>query len=288
MRCLDFSRSKFSAQTYLEKRTVFKKFFEHFKKDSAASQLRPLAVLSFLQHQKDKRSGYAANKTRKNLVAAWNWGIKYLEFHKDNPCLVDRFPEQRQIRYVPPESDFWKVCEAAWTAEDKLMLLSYMHLAARKSELFRLKWEDIDFAESKVRLFTRKTKDGSWEGAWLPLTDDLHSGLMQLKRNRLSDILVFPDPETRQAYSKRLHWMNNLCKRAGVKHFGLHAIRHLTASILAQGGIPMIDIQTILRHKNLSTTERYIRRVESIRPALRVLPKLKTTQQPPKMKKALS
>jgi hypothetical protein len=98
VRCLDFSRSKFSAQTYLEKRTVFKKFFEHFKKDSAASQLRPLAVLPFLQHQKDKRSGYAANKTRKNLVAAWNWGIKYQEFHKDNPCLVDRFPEQRQIR----------------------------------------------------------------------------------------------------------------------------------------------------------------------------------------------
>jgi len=37
----------------------------------------------------------------------------------------------------------------------------------------------------------------------------------------------------------------------------------------------MIDIQTILRHKNLSTTERYIRRIESIRPVLKVLPKLK-------------
>ncbi len=82
--------------------------------------------------------------------------------------------------------------------------------------------------------------------------------------------------------------MKNLCRRAGVKHFGLHAIRHLSASILAKEGIPMIDIQTILRHKNLSTTERYIRRIESIRPALRVLPKIKTTWEPPETKKALN
>jgi len=34
--------------------------------------------------------------------------------------------------------------------------------------------------------------------------------------------------------------MKHLCKRAKVKHFGLHAIRHLTASILAREGIPMI------------------------------------------------
>ncbi|MBT8330473.1 MAG: hypothetical protein KJN87_12265, partial [Desulfofustis sp.] len=45
--------------------------------------------------------------------------------------------------------------------------------------------------------------------------------------------------------------------------------------ILASEGIPMIDIQTILRHKNLSTTERYIRRIESVRPVLKVLPQLK-------------
>ncbi|MFH1217565.1 MAG: tyrosine-type recombinase/integrase [Pseudomonadota bacterium] len=66
--------------------------------------------------------------------------------------------------------------------------------------------------------------------------------------------------------------MKNLCKRAGVKHFGLHAIRHMTASILAKEGVPMIDIQTILRHKNLSTTERYIRRIEAIRPAFKYCP----------------
>lgn len=53
--------------------------------------------------------------------------------------------------------------------------------------------------------------------------------------------------------------------------FGCHAIRHLTASILAQADVPMVVIQGILRHKKLSTTERYVRRMETVRPYLEVL-----------------
>jgi integrase len=65
--------------------------------------------------------------------------------------------------------------------------------------------------------------------------------------------------------------MRALCKPAGVKPFGFHAIRHLTASILAQADVPMVTIQRILRHKNLTTTERYISGLEPVRPALEIL-----------------
>ena len=37
-----------------------------------------------------------------------------------------------------------------------------------------------------------------------------------------------------------------------------HAIRHLTASILGKNNVPLVDIQAILRHQRLSTTEKYI------------------------------
>ncbi|MBU1456612.1 MAG: hypothetical protein KKD01_17995 [Proteobacteria bacterium] len=47
------------------------------------------------------------------------------------------------------------------------MLLTYLNLGARKSEVFRLTWkDDIDFFGKKVRLTTRKTKDGSMEEDW--------------------------------------------------------------------------------------------------------------------------
>lgn len=275
IRYLDFAEVKFVSKTYQEKKSAFKFFFSDIDKDLPVVQLTAGIVLKHLQNQSVTRSGYAANKDRKNLVAAWNWGIKYLQLPKENPCLVERFPEKKQPRYVPHERDFWKVYEVAWTKQDATMLLGYLHLAARRSELYRLKWEDVDFPGVKVRLYTRKTKDGSWESSWLPLTDDLFDALVVQKKERKSDEWVFPDPETLQPFITRLHWMKNLCRRAKVKHFGLHAIRHLSASILAREGVAMIDIQTILRHKNLSTTERYIRRIESVRPALKVLPKVK-------------
>ncbi len=51
-------------------------------------------------------------------------------------------------------------------------------------------------------------------------------------------------------YRIRQHVMKKLCKRAGVKAFGWHAIRHLTAVILYKSGEPVSKIQKILRHQH--------------------------------------
>ena len=56
--------------------------------------------------------------------------------------------------------------------------------------------------------------------------------------------------------------MSGLCQRAGVKPFGFHALRRYVASVLADTHkVSAKRIQRILRHKNLSTTERYIQNI---------------------------
>ena len=232
--------------------------------------LKPGQALLYLQKQAQKRSGYAANKDRKNLLAAWNWGIKYMALPAPNPFLVDKFPEERQRRYIPPEDDFWKVYEVAEKGQDKLMLLAYLHTAARRSELFRLRWEDVDFGEGTIALGTRKRMDGTLEYDYLPMTDELYHEMLKHRQQSQSE-WVFPNPETDQPFVARRLWMRGLCKNAKVKAFGLHAIRHLTASILANAGEPAIKIQAILRHKSLATTERYLHRLADLKPALQVL-----------------
>jgi len=64
--------------------------------------------------------------------------------------------------------------------------------------------------------------------------------------------------------------MRRLCDRAGVKSFGFHAIRHLSASMLYELGYELGVIQAILRHRSPDTTERYLRSIgmERVREAL--------------------
>lgn len=274
---LDFSRIKHSAKTYKEKKACFKILFQFVPPSTPIEGLTPGTMLDHLKLQVQIRSGYAANKDRKNLVAAWNWGVKYMGFGNINPCLVDRFPENRCRRYVPSDADFWKVLDQAENRQDQVMLLAYLHTGARRSELFNLQWRDVDFGKGALTLGTRKRMDGSMEYDELPMTDELYQELLQLRQGTTSQY-VFPNPDTGKAYLERNHWMPRLCRKAGVKAFGLHAIRHLTASILAKSGISAFDIQAILRHKKLSTTERYLHRLESLRPALKVLEKEKAVE----------
>jgi len=75
-RYLDFARSSFSVKTYQEKRSMFRGLFKEVDPAMLVMKLKPATILSYVVKQKETRSGYAANKDRKNLVAAWNWGMK--------------------------------------------------------------------------------------------------------------------------------------------------------------------------------------------------------------------
>jgi integrase len=272
---LTFSEVRHVEKTFKEKRRTFKTFFSSVNPHLTVDELTPSDVLIYVQTQKKIRSGYAANKDRKNLVAGWNWGMKYMNppLPGPNPCDVEKMPEKRHPRYIPPERDFWKVYETA-QGQDKVILTACLHLAARKGELFRLHWDDVDFGEERVRLFTRKRKGGTLESNWLPMTDELFNVLLSHRQVTDSE-WVFVNLITGRPFVERKRWMGVLCKKAGVKPFGLHAIRHLTASILAKDGVAAIKIQGVLRHKKLSTTERYLHQLGGLKTALQVLSKKK-------------
>jgi integrase len=53
--------------------------------------------------------------------------------------------------------------------------------------------------------------------------------------------------------------MKGLCKKAGIKSFGFHALRRYVASVLADTHkLSSKRIQRILRHNSIHTTELYI------------------------------
>ncbi len=60
-------------------------------------------------------------------------------------------------------------------------------------------------------------------------------------------------------FTSRQHLMSRLCEKAKVKPFRFHSIRHLTATILYHKEYDVSVIQSILRHKNPTTTNRYLK-----------------------------
>ncbi|MGB6012239.1 MAG: tyrosine-type recombinase/integrase [Desulfobacterales bacterium] len=63
-------------------------------------------------------------------------------------------------------------------------------------------------------------------------------------------------------YKDRKKIMRTLCKKAFVKYFRFHALRHSGASIMDSHNVPIGSIQKILGHENRSTTEIYLHSIE--------------------------
>lgn len=264
---LKYSEKKYVPKTFLEKKKAFSELLNSEDIDPYMSvrALEPLMVLDHLQIQAQNRSGRAANNDRKNLSHAWSWGVTYLNLPLLNPIkVVERFSEDRISRIVPTIDEFLAVYNHVTVPQDKLLLWMYLQTGARRDELFRLRWRDVDYKQRRIRLFWRKNQKGQWNEAWIPVKEALLSMLrVQQKKTGFMDLvfLNFQGSEKPQywvPFINRQHWLKNLCQEVGVKEFGFHGIRHLFASILVAKDVNVTEVQKLLRHTNLTTTQRYI------------------------------
>ncbi len=261
---LDYSKLRHGHDTFIEKRSLGKRFLAFLGSDPPVDRITPHHVNEFLMSTAEEVSNNKANRDRKNLLAFWNWAQKMYDVPVNPVAKTSRLPHDRKPRYVPDTKDIARVIMAA-SGQDRVMLIAFRDTLARRSEIFRWRWgDDVDFSGRVVRLGTRKTKDGSMTYEWLPMTDDLYDALRwQYRQTGKKYEHVFVIPESHNVYGGRPYttrrkFLNSLCRRAGVRPFGFHDIRRHGASRLAAQGVPMKTIQRILRHKNITTTERYV------------------------------
>lgn len=260
---LDIARSRFTDKTYQEKRTVFRMLFSVIDSEMHVESFSVQLAQRFLGAQARNRSGNAANNDRKNLMAAWTWGVRYMGLPERNPFKdVDPYPEQRQPRYVPPQEHMERILENE-TGAVRLFLLAMLHTAARRNELLRLQWSDLDFERRTIRLSTRKRQGGTLEHDQIPMTEALRKELREHWK-QTSSVYVF-SREDGQPFSERRHLMKRVCKRNKVPYFSFHAIRHLSATMMDQAGVALTTIQAILRHQSATTTDRYLHALRGVR-----------------------
>ena len=138
----------------------------------------------------------------------------------------------------------------------------------RTSEALGLVWQNIDVDKKVVHIRQQllyndrafqyadlKTRAGQRD---LPLLVKAHEVLTNVNRTNdgpLPDLIfksINGNPIDRRGL---LRTFQRLSKKAGLPIITLHAIRHTTATILKDMGVPARDTQLILGHANIATTQ---------------------------------
>lgn len=255
---------RFSHSSYRDKARVFRAALARFSPETPVLSVGYREIENWTNEIKSNISGITANRYKIHMVAAYNWGIRAMGLPEPCPWRIQKYKEESGEKYIPPVSDFWACYDVADSSE-RAMLLAFLHLAGRKSEVFKLRWADIDFDKNRVRIWTRK-RDGGREYDLLPLSPELREVLQEQRFVTGMTEWVFLNPETRLPYSWHGKFLPRLCKLAGVREFGYHSLRHLAACLLDESGEPLAYIQAMLRHKNAVTTSRYLHSLRGIRP----------------------
>ncbi|MFP5214004.1 MAG: tyrosine-type recombinase/integrase [Acidobacteriota bacterium] len=260
---LDFAETKYSRNTYVEKKTLVGRFSKFLGKNLPVAEVSPQHIQDYLLVQTRERSNNCANRDRKNLHAMWEWGQKILDIPTNPIAKTEKFAHHRGRIHVPTEEDILAIYAVA-TAKERAFLDCYLCTAARRSEIFRLTWEDVNFEHRTITIRHHKSGDGSEKTNVLPMNQRLYESLMWWWKSRLIKDSEFvwvceEGPHAGQPYTFRRRFLKGLCKRAEVKEFGFHSLRRYAATMLSDKfKVSTKTIQRILGHESVTTTERYL------------------------------
>jgi integrase len=253
---LDFAHRKFVEKTYKYKAYVFRSFIA-VAGDLPLSQITVPVVEMALR---SRHSNVNYNRHRKDLCALFTWAWRR-EYLSKNPCFyLDKMPEPQFVRQIPSPAEMARLFAAA--GEERPFLLVLFHTLARVDEVLRLRWQDINFTERTVTLWTRKRRGGGWQADTLGMNQVLYDTLKSLWPGRAGEY-VFVNPRTGTRYMHRPKLMRGLCRQAGIPHYGFHCIRHYVASLLHdREKVSLPQVSKLLRHTHKATTERYLQVVD--------------------------
>ena len=261
---LEDCKDRFQKNTWRQKAFVYRNFLAFINHDPVVDSISKQIFIKYLKNRKDNDGNCAANRDLKEFKALYNWGVRNELFLK-NPCVnIVSYPEDPKVRYVPPADDINRVLMAA-DREDMDLIMTLYHTAGRTSEVLNMTWEDVNFEQRWVRLWTRKRRGGELQEDKLAMTDTLYDVLKRRwdTRDKTTAYIFHNADGTQLTYIQKRYTMKKLCRKAGVKVFGFHAIRHHVASILADSGKASLNqIQKMLRHRRTTTTDKYIKTLD--------------------------
>lgn len=164
---------------------------------------------------------------------------------------VKLLPENnKRLRYLSKEE-----CRSlidSCTPHLRPIVVTALNTGMRKEEILSLAWEKhVDLMHGFILL--NITKNG--ERREIPINQTVRRTLQGLVRH-IHSPYVFTDTEGKR-YQDVKRSFKSACRRAGIKDFRFHDLRHTFASQLIMAGVDITTLKELLGHKTLTMTLRY-------------------------------
>lgn len=207
------------------------------------------------------------SKIRNVMSVVFNHAIRH-DLYDRNPISQVRQSAKRRATPCVLGSAEIQAMLAELTGVNHLLVLLAASTGLRQSELFALKWKDLDF-ESKQASVTRsivhqvvgrcKTETSQKP---VPLDTRLITALRKWRREtryRSPEDWVFASPSSG---GKRPFWGQQImrrrifpvARRLGIRLTGWHTFRHSYSTLLCHAGTNLKVIQELLRHSTIRMT----------------------------------
>lgn len=248
-------------------------FLERERIDTV-SDVRPADLRRFLAEEATRRP---APSSQARTVAALKCFFRFLvenEQLERDPALVLRTPKKREalpdvldrrelarLLDATERGDVWKRKHDGKRERDRLLLALFAYAGLRRSELLGLDWADVDLERRLLRV--RRAKGGRQRV--VPIHPALEPLFLDYLRVRARD----PEPALfvgvhgrRLSQTILTQTFLRYARAAGVterKRVTPHTLRHVFASELLRAGANLRQIQELLGHKHLDSTQRYTR-----------------------------
>jgi len=124
---------------------------------------------------------------------------------------------------------------------------------ARKREILDATWDNIDL---KLRLL-RVPCSKNGKPRHITLCQQAIEIFNELKSKRRNNVYVIPNPATGEPYQCIYHAWDKARIAAGLPNVRIHDLRHSFASALVNSGVSLYEVQQLLGHASIKTTQRY-------------------------------
>ena len=214
----------------------------------------------------NKASNNTINHELVCLSHIFKMAVRWEYVNRNPVASVEKLKVAKRIPRFLSVEEIHKLLDACSDSYIYPIVMTAIHTGMRKSELFNLRWSDVDFKKREINIQPKKdwhTKNYKPRKAFM--TPALYETLKKHRelhiRNGIRSDYVFTYRGKRIKNDIRRS-LAKAVKKAGLREDGqpnvtLHTMRHTQASQLAMAGVPMRYIQELMGHQSFETTLQY-------------------------------